>query len=60
MVVFDIMTIHTTLELDGFFFFLSTLTEGEVLLRGKVRSMDKSLFEELIEYAVECCLVHLT
>ncbi len=60
MIIFDIMTIHTTLELDGFFFFLPTLTEGEVLLRGKVRSMDKSLFEELIEYAVECCLVHLT
>lgn len=60
MIIFDIMTIHTTLELDGFFSFLITLTEGKVLLRGKVRSMNQSLFEELIEYAIECCLVHLT
>ena len=59
MIVLDMMAIDTTLELDGFFFFLPTLTEGKILLRGKVCSVDKSLFDELIENTIECCLVHL-
>lgn len=60
MIILDVMAIDTTFEFDGFFFLFPTLTEGKILPRGKVGSMNNSLFEELIENTVECCLVHLT
>jgi hypothetical protein len=60
MDIFYRMTVYTALELHGFGFFFMTPTESEVFFSCKIRSVQESLIEELIEYTIECCLVHLT
>lgn len=60
MDIFYRMTAHAALEFHGFGFFLMTPTESEVFFPCEIRSMQESLIEELIEYAIECCLIHLT
>lgn len=60
MDIFYRMTAHAALEFHGFGFFLMTPTESEVFFSCEIRSVQESLIEELIEYAIECRLIHLT
>ncbi len=60
MVIFDIVTTHTTLEPDSFFLFFLALTEGKKLFSTEFCTMDNSFLNKFFKDAIECCLIHLS